>query len=69
MAKVTKRDWTISNAEQYAEEIAEILCDSTNVKTCKAFSKNSYQCDCCPLESVCDDKNKLVHFLKTRTLR
>lgn len=69
MAKVTKRDWTISNAEQYAEEIAEILCDSTNGKVCKVFSKDLYQCDCCPLEGICNDKDKLEQFLKHRKLR
>lgn len=70
MAKVTKRDWTISNAEQYAEEIAEVIADPDNGKSiCKAFTNGLFMCDICSLKGICNDKNKLVHFLKTRTLR
>lgn len=70
MAKVIKRDWTISNAERFANQIAEIIVDPDNGKSvCKVFSNNLYMCDICPLEGICNDKNKLIRFLKTWTLR
>lgn len=67
MAKI--KDWTISNAEEFAEEIADVLSDPQNGTVCKVFSKELYQCDCCPLNGLCSDKQKLIKFLKQRKLR